>query len=292
MSRHRPPPLITEILSDEAWFGENLPIWEGAPSSQEAFEKRLAFAKRLRRFANDLPGATALATLLDTCGRNHRCMSGACPECTRAFQRWFVDSSQQLCSVSDPYNELVSASIVFPNGRVSSEVMGELDPINSKRAVTRAEQHFSHWTVGALDISLNDDRQKGLGVAWQLQMYAISMVADRESLSLGLRGDFLGSKEVTRPVLTKKCDGSPKAISYALKTDFVQRIAYRGNAHGNGNARSSWKTRKVSLRPVDHARLLVWLDSVGLAARLYLRGVRMTMTRNGVVLANPKKRGE
>jgi hypothetical protein len=48
-------------------------------------------------------------------------------------------------------------------------------------------------------------------------------------------------------------------------------------------------TRKVSLRPADHVRLLLWLDSIGLAKRLYLRGVRMTRNNNGVALAKIKK---
>jgi hypothetical protein len=93
----------------------------------------------------------------------------------------------------------------------------------------------------------------------------------------------------SRPVQTKACDGSLEAISYAFKTEFVQRIAYRGQTNTKGKSRECWMTRKVSLSPIDHADLLVWLHSIGLGERLYLRGVRMTMTSNGVALAKVKK---
>ena len=44
-----------------------------------------------------------------------------------------------------------------------------------------------------------------------------------------------------------------------------------------------------SLRPVDHVQALLWLDSIGFAHRLYLRGVRMTQSNKGVALARIKK---
>jgi hypothetical protein len=166
----------------------------------------------------------------------------------------------------------------------------ELDTLNSKRAVTRAIEPSSdaQWIVGGIDLSLNDDTQKNLGIAWQLQLYGIAMVIDRTEFASLLKSKFPTSKHISRPVQTKACDGSLKGISYAFKTEFVQRIAYQGTTT-NGKSRRYWTTRKVSLRPVEHVHALLWLDSVGFAHRLYLRGVRMTMTNNGVALAKVKK---
>ena len=45
---------------------------------------------------------------------------------------------------------------------------------------------------------------------------------------------------------------------------------------------------KVSLRARDHANLMLWLDAVGLAQRLYLHGVHMTTTSTGVALKKVK----
>jgi hypothetical protein len=284
-------PLVAEILGCEAWYGDGKPNWPGAPSSDQATGSRLAYIKRLRRFADQFPPSTALAATLQACQPHHRCLNAACPECTRASQRWFVDSTEHLTQDPNSQGGLVTASIVFPNGRVAIDAINKLDTLNSKRAVTRAVEKSPtvQWMVGGIDLSLNDDTQKNLGIGWQLQLYCIALVKDRTEFASLLKNKFPASKHISRPVQTKACDGSLKAISYALKTEFIQRIAYQATTTRNGKSRSYWTTRKVSLRPVDHVRALQWLDSLGLAQRLYLRGVRMTLTTNGVALAKVKK---
>jgi hypothetical protein len=294
MLHHQHPatrPLIAQILACEAWYGDGKPQWKGAPSPDQATRNRLAYIKRLRRFADQFPPATALAATLEACQPHHRCMSGACPECVRAFQRWFVDSTEQLTQDPDSPGQLVTASIVFPKGWAQHHLVNTLSTVNSKRAVTRSIEGSPdvQWMAGGIDISLNDDTQKNLGTGWQLQLYAVAMVKDRTAFSALLRDQFQRTKSISRPVQTKACDGSVEAISYAFKTEFVRRIAYRGHTSSKGRIRECWMTRKVSLSPIDHADLLVWLHSIGLAQRLYLRGVRMTMTTNGVALAKVKK---
>jgi hypothetical protein len=199
--------------------------------------------------------------------------------------------TRRLIPESHATGELVTASIVFPDGGAPVYSIHDLDTLNSKRAVTRSIEGSPvvDWMAGGIDISLNDDTQKNLTTGWQLQLYGIAMVKDRTAFSLLLRDQFHRTRQVSRPVQIKTYDGSPEAISYAFKTDFVRRIAYRGRTNTNGKIRECWMTRKVALSPVDHADLLVWLHSIGLAQRLYLRGVRMTMTNNGVALAKVKK---
>jgi hypothetical protein len=293
--RNRPspfvPPLIAEILSDELWYGNEDPTWKGAPSSDQAVRRRLANVKRLRRFAPTLQTANALADRLETCKPSNRCRSGACPECTRALQRWFVHSTEQLIKDHEREGELVTASLVFPNGWVQTHLLNTLSTANLKRAVTRSVEGSAdvEWMVGGIDISLNDDRQKDFGMGWQVQLYAIALVKERTAFSALLRHQFQRTKSISRPVQTKACDGSLEVISYAFKTEFVRRIAYRGQTNTKGKSRKYWTTRKVSLSPIDHADLLVWLHSIGLGQRLYLRGVRMTTTKDGVALATLKK---
>jgi hypothetical protein len=285
------PPLLAAVLANEVWYGDDQPNWHRAPSAEEAVRKRLATVKRLRRFAGTLQSATAVAATLDACEPRNRCMSGACPECSRALQRWFVHSTERLTKGRSSQGELVTASIVFPNGWVPWHLVNTLSVENSKRAVTRSVEGAPvvNWMVGGIDISMNDDLEKNFGIGWQLQLYAIAMVKDRKALSLLLKEQFQRTAQISRPVQIKAYDGSPEAISYAFKTNFVRRIAYRGRTTTKGKNRECWMTRKVSPPPVDHADLLVWLDSFGLAQRLHLRGVRMTVTKNGVALAKLKK---
>jgi hypothetical protein len=292
--RNRPsrsiPPFVAEILASEVWYGDDQ-SWDGAPPSEQAVRRRLSNVKRLRRYAGKLWSAKATADRLESCEPRNRCMSGACPECSRAFQRWFVDSTERLIQARNFHGELVTASIVFPDGWVPWRLINALSMKNSKRAVTRSIEGSPvvDWMVGGIDISMNDDLEKNFGIGWQVQLYGIAIVKDRMTFASLLKQQFQRTAQISRPVQIKAYDGSPEGMSYAFKTEFVRRIAYRGRTSTKGKNRECWMTRKVSLPPVDHADLLVWLDFHGIAQRLYLRGVRMTMTNNGVALAKVKK---
>jgi hypothetical protein len=282
------PPLASEILSEQLWFGDNEPIWHGSISSQEAAQKRLKCIKRLRRFAQVMPAAQSLAERLEVCGPKQRCMSGACPECTRAFQRWFTDATYEFAWELNSYGHLVAVSLVFSKFRTPLASLGP-DALGLRRALARALERSSDlaWMIGGLDISLNDDTQKGLDIAWQPQVYGQAFVQDLKAFTSHLKQEFPGTRFVARPVHIREAERTYEAISYAFKCEFVERIAYRSTRNSTG--REFWSTRKVSLVAIDHVQLLLWLNDVGLAGRLYLRGVRMVRTDNGVALARVKK---
>jgi len=143
--------------------------------------------------------------------------------------------------------------------------------------------------AGGVDLSLNDDRQKKQGIAWQPQFYGLAAVTDVEALSKLLRETYRPTKTAPRPVQTKECDGSTKVISYAFKTDFVRRIAYRTEVGPPERRRKCWHTRKVSLRASEHVQAMLWMHQIGLRGRLFLHGVRMTRNGNGVGLVKIKK---
>ena len=90
------PSLAARVLSDEAHFGDGPPTWPNAPTSTDAKKDRLRAIKQLRRFATKSNAAGLLADDLAECEPGNRCMSGACPECGRAFRRWFVSEAQKL----------------------------------------------------------------------------------------------------------------------------------------------------------------------------------------------------
>jgi hypothetical protein len=274
-----------DILGDESWHGDSEPSWPGAPAAQDAKARRLFCAKRLRRFKLS-PEALKLAARLKACRPGDRCQSGACPECGRAFQRWFVHSTTALISASNNSGDLVSVSIVFPKARVPSCGITTLSMADSIAAVTQALEGPSdiEWMIGGIDVSLNDDTQKGLQEEWQLQLYGIAMVTNRDALGSHLRSKFEQTKDVSRPVQIKPCDGSAGVISYAYKPEFVRRIAYHATITSKGKTHKCWMTRKVSPRARDHAGLMEWLDTVGLLQRLYLYRVQTVKAMSGVTL--------
>jgi hypothetical protein len=263
--------------------------WPGAPTSNDAKKARRSYVKRGRRFGRRFPEAKKLANILARCKRRRRCMSGACPECGRAFQRWFV--SQVAALADSGADGLNSTSIVSLNHRTAEDQLTGLDTTGMKRSISETIKDVDglEWMAGGIDLSLNDDRQKKQGIAWQPQFYGLADVTNVEALSNLLRGTYSPTKTAPRPVQIKKCDGSTKVISYAFKTDFVRRIAYRTEVGPPERRRKCWQTRKVSLRAREHVQAMLWMDKVGLAGRLFLRGVRMTRTGNSVGLVQMKK---
>jgi hypothetical protein len=221
-------------------------------------------------------------------------MSGACPECSRAIQRWLVAGVRRLIMPLDrrERRKLVALSVVFPAGRVEPDKLDTLDVANIRRNFTDMTSEICgiHWLAAGFDISLNDDTAKRLGISWQLQLYGTATVQDREALTKGFRKRYLTSSQIKRPVQIKPSDGSNKAISYGFKTDFVRRVSFWGVVGPEDKKRKCWQTRKVSLKPSEHLELLLWLHKIGLAGRLYFRGLRMTRTQNGIVLVEIRKR--
>jgi hypothetical protein len=129
-----------------------------------------------------------------------------------------------------------------------------------------------NWLGLGMDVSLNDDTQKGLGVYWQIQGYGIAGVEDQQKFATSLRERFVASsKIVKRPVRVVECDGSPRAFSYLFKTNFVRRVAYWGEGVTHtGQSRECWRTRKVSLRAPEELELRFWLDSIGIGKRVLI----------------------
>jgi hypothetical protein len=284
-------PLIARLLADAHWFGNKPPSWPGAPTADDAKKARKRYIKRLKRFSSEFPEAVKLAKILARCKRHRRCTSGACPECGRAFQRWFVSQVMNLASYENS-PQLIAVSIAFPHHRSVGDTLDTLDTTKMKRDVTETikDSDLVLWMAGGIDLSLNDDTQRNVPICWQAQLYGFAEVSSRKQFSKLLRDTFKKTRKVKRPIQTEECDGSSRAISYGYKTDFVRRIGYRGQAGPPDNRRTCWKTRKVSLRAIEHVRAMLWLHRVGLAGRLFLRGLRMTRTGDSVGLVKIKKR--
>ena len=283
------PPLIARVLADEQHYGDGAAAWPGAPTSNDAKKARKRYIKRLRRFIPDFGEVKKLAKILARCKRRRRCMSGACPECERAFQRFFVSEVRNL-SARKSELELASISIAFPKHRTPEDQLNALETASMKRSISETikETDGIAWMLGGIDLSLNDDTKKKLDIGWQPQFYGFADVVNLEPLSKVLRDTYSPTKKAPRPVQIKECDGSASAISYGFKTEFVRRIAYRTIVGPPDNRRKCWHTRKVSLRPAEHVQAMIWMHRIGLAGRLFLRGVRMTRRKNGVALAQIK----
>ncbi len=110
--------VVSRILKTEAgdrWYSNGPPIWKQGKggrckTAEEAEKERLQKIKLLRRHGKEYPIALQLAQKLKNCRPAERCLSGACPECQRAFQRWFVWAASNF--LKSDGREFAVASIV------------------------------------------------------------------------------------------------------------------------------------------------------------------------------------
>jgi hypothetical protein len=254
-------------------------LWPGAPTAAGAHNQRRRLRKRLRRYELDFQGAHELAATLEACTADHRCASGGCPKDLRAAQRVIVSILGHHCKTVDT-KQLVALSIIFPAWRAPINELKSLCIANvrSKLIETLERSANFNWLALGMDVSLNDDKQKGLGIGWQLQWYGIASVEDHQSFAKAIRNFVFSSETVKRPVRVVACDGSPTALSYILKTNFVRRVAYWGyGVTRSGQLRRCWRTRKVSLRAPEEVELRIWLDRIGIENRLLFMSQPMSI---------------
>lgn len=275
--------LVFQVLNDEIWFGDTGPKWKDAPTASDALEERVFVIKRQRRFGNDFPNAEELARQLEKCTPDSRCMSAACPECLRAFQRWLAHNVSRIAQLDiDPGLDPVALSLVIPAAQAPPGSLGSISISKMKRKVrqTLVERGDVQWAVLGLDISLNDATQKGHEIVWQAQFYGFIQVGDEKALAKALLAAFPSSITVSRPVRIRKYDGSRYATSYAFKTYFVRRISYWAP-----NLRyPCWQTRKCALKAREHVELLLMLDDVGFKNRVLLHGLKLVLGNGGFML--------
>jgi len=285
--------VLIGILRNEDLFGNAAPKWKQAPTADDAHFKRVRLIKRLHRFSHDFKGSAELAARLQTCVPRCRCRSGACPECGRAFQRWLVAQMRRFIRVGNrpKPGELVAVSITSPVWRSEP---GHLDTFDlskmRKEAIEAIEQTEEvQSAILGLDMSMNDDTEKGFGLTWQGQLYGFARVSDRRAFSKSLRRSFPRDERVTRPVLVKPCDGTTRAFSYAIKPEFVRRITFWGDGKTQtGEPRKCWRTRKVSLKAREEVELRLFLDQIGLSKRLLFCRLKVVPIHYGFRL-NPKQ---
>ena len=71
------------------WYGDGAPTWKqgkkkkAAKTSRQANRERGKLIKVLRRHGKGIKSTLQLADLLESCREDRRCLSAACPECSR-----------------------------------------------------------------------------------------------------------------------------------------------------------------------------------------------------------------
>jgi hypothetical protein len=255
---------IDEALYARAWG-------PGARLKRE----RKDLVTRLRKKANGNEASLALADKLGSCQPNHRCKSGACPECAYATQQLVTQVAQRFLSDQPSSDTIVCLSIVPADG---ASKPGNLTKDRHQRNVRRWKEALGRagvtWFIGGSDWSLNEHDEDRYPGHWSHHLYGFAATTDPEELKKALQNQFPKSDVIPRPVKVQPWDGERRALRYMLKREFWRRI---GTDEGerfdktHGEQRSCRATDKQPLPSARKRELLLHLDKLGLQGRLMLR---------------------
>lgn len=260
-----PSQWLIDALANEHWYQDVGPTWRGLPTSTRVKEERKKRARLLRKHK-----LHALSIQLDKCAPRNRCLSGSCPECGRAFQRYVAAKSSELLV---PHTDYTVASIVSSKRRLVGD-LARFDMGQHADRLTRAlERGRALLAIGGVDFSLNEYPGTKRPGRWKPHFYVLIHASNRQRWERVLRLHYPRTLLTPRPVLIQSWDGNIAAPGYALKTDFVRRITISTQRFARGKYRRCNNTRDDRLRSIERAELYNYLHEIGLEARLFLFGV-------------------
>jgi|GEM_PF-5986854 hypothetical protein len=162
---------IAQILNGPTgrqWYADGQPIWKQGrkESPRRAASRREGNAASSRRSY----AVTAKATpphcdwLIPSkiVLKNHRCLSGACPECARALQRWFVSAASAVVLRKRHWHvvSLVWREHRFSEGKLDSDTMFERLRRHLQIALKAAGKIRSSLAASCLDPRRNEESKE------------------------------------------------------------------------------------------------------------------------------------
>jgi hypothetical protein len=126
--------------------------------------------------------------------------------------------------------------------------------------------------IGAVDWSFNEVKGKNRK-RWSRHLHGV--IPEGGTLE-ALKNQFPKSRDVRKPVYVVPWDGEPKALRYLVKQPTKRRISFMGKRFDKKSAkrRTCRDTDKQPLRSRDRLELLLHLDEIVIAGRLFLKGVQ------------------
>jgi hypothetical protein len=278
---------VIAAIRDEESYPPDLP-WRDAATADDAQMERLKRSKFLRKHGKTDHRAQSLANRLGSCEAEQRCLSGACPECGRLFQRWFVRFSKTFISehIVRPGHDLVAVSIVPWTPAPGLGQLHTVGVVNLQRRLKDALKKADlDVALGAIDFSYNEDCNEKYLPFWCPHFYLIISTADKKTLGKRLRKSFLKCEEISRPVKISRFRNNAYRRSYALKMDFRRRVGYDGRGD-EGQSRRSRKPRprRQRLRAAERLELFGYLDKIGLAGRIIFLGGKPVVSSSRVTI--------
>ena len=152
---------VAAAISHEETRNKKL-LWENEPSEAERIDERLRLIRFLRKqFQNS--EIVTLANRLELCAPLRRCFSGACPECGRLFQRFYVRTLRRFVDTYFIEQEMqnIAINLVLPFGAVEVGTLDNWSAANFQRSIKlRLDQARVGIGVGGIDFSFNEHQDR------------------------------------------------------------------------------------------------------------------------------------
>jgi hypothetical protein len=298
-------PKLTNAYDPLGLFGDGPPTWtinkgklgeRPSFSCDEVLEQRDGAAFKLRwheKHMASLAGnetatslaARALANKLDACSPPNRpCLSGACPICMRAQQRWLVMDTVHVhywIWLDNPTYSPQALSLVPVFGQILVGSLHACDVDKFRSSVRDALRAcgIRDYKLG-LDISLDQPAGVAGPGFWQLQLWGLFHDPEtpwhepKTPWHEHLKALVDPKDVVTNPVWVRKPRSLEAAAAYGLKSTFDRRVGYwKTYLHRE----ACWNTRDRILRGEPWVELMLFLDRIGLERRLLLSGRHLSV---------------
>jgi hypothetical protein len=275
------PWVITAIAEEEQ--KPDMQLWREEPSVDFQYVERLRRIRLLRKYTKDHPLCEAVANRLKACEPRERCCSGACPECGRLLQRWFVRKSKRLIrdNIDRPDYTLFALSIIPYWSIARPGTLHTLDLANAQRRLKYAlDKAGIGVLIGGIDFSFNEDKEARYKPFWSPHFYLITSVTDERKLKRQLKTLFKAAPGIPRPVRVPRFHNLAKRRSYAFKMVFKRRIGLTDETRRDG--RKCRNTSRQRLRAAERLELFMYLDQIGFEQRLIFRRVEPSIKSSRV----------
>ncbi len=218
---------VRNVLSTELRYRDGQPNWPNALNQAEAIVARSKAVRFLSKHAFVRPELHEIAERLKFCMPGDRCLSAACPECSRALQRFFVFECQKLLRPESSCVVSVIDSKMSNRLQLSKVSMRGL--VNRTRSILRESEVA--LAVGGIDLSFNEDQIGRFESHWCAHLWFLLPSEKRQKWEGGLRDANPSNDEAPRPVKIQKWDGRSEALAYALKSEFKRSEFERSSQH-------------------------------------------------------------
>ena len=263
----------------EELYRDSNPTWrvgrkdELPQTAREAKRERLDRISRLEEWVALDEDVVGILRRLKSCRPERRCSSQACPECARAFQRWFVEACDRI--VKRLACDMDIYTIVPPvRFRRRENYTGAMQKF-TRKLINALQEAGVTTAIGMHDLSMNEYSDHAFESHYRPHLWVMMPREQASKADKILRQHFRKQKRIDRPVKRQQFNGDRRAFAYGSKTRWQRRVTYPKIVDENGEVTLRQFVKPRDLRVDQSIDVMLMIDELGFIGRMFLQGVRL-----------------